>query len=54
MADWNQIVADYEAKIVRLEAELVAHIDNEVKVYKINLIAAGVAFFLGLVIGLSF
>ena len=51
MADWNAIVAEYEAKIAALEAEVVAHIDNEVKVYKINLIAAAVAFFIGLVLG---
>lgn len=52
MADWNQIVADYEARIKTLETELEAKITAEIKVYKINLIAAAIACFVGLLIGL--
>lgn len=51
MPDWTQIVHDYEAKIKKLEEEAVAYVENEVKVYKINLVAAAVALVIGFVVG---
>lgn len=53
MADWNQIVSDYEAKIVELEAKVKTYSEAKVRGAESILITSGVAFVLGFLIGLS-
>lgn len=50
MADWNDIVASYEAKIAALEAEAVTYAKSSTQAV---LITSGIALVIGILIGLA-